>query len=176
MDYSFIVGFSKAKSWTKIGSTIIRQAEKREFSHAFILYKDPITEVNIVSQASHGYVNEMNYDIFKKENDIIKLYKIKCSEQQFLEILKFIKTHLGVKYSKFQIYMIAIKKLLRLNNIDDFNKTMEFICSEWTAYICKIAEIKVPCRLDTFTPSDMDRLLDDLDDNMNEKVELVWQN
>lgn len=174
MEPVFIVGFSRPKSNYKLMALIIRLVEKRDYNHAYIRYIDELTKEELISQASHGYVNEVNLNVFKDENLIIKEYKITSCESGFLDILKFNKQNLGKKYSYFQILMIGIKKIFRLNNIKDDNKSDKFICSEWAAYICKLAKIPVPENLDTFTPSDLDRLLETMDDCMEtNKVELL---
>jgi hypothetical protein len=161
---TFIVGFSRSVAWYKIGSTVIQEVEKRNFSHVYIRYTDCLTSEQIISQASHGFVNETNFEIFKKENIVVKEYQIECSEEQYMEMMKFIKKYLGAKYSKLQILMIGVKKLLHLKTVKDFDKTMEFICSEWGSRICKIVGFdEFPENLDTYTPSDMDKTMEYLD-------------
>lgn len=158
---NMIIGFSRANSCWAFGSQTIRISEKREFSHAYIRYMDPTTGIQIVAQASHGFVNEMNYDIFKKHNIICEEYELVCNPEQFVDVLKFIKTHLGVKYSKSQIILLAIKKIIKFE-INEYNKDKEFICSEFAARVCQIAKITVPTYLDYFTPSDLNTLIKDI--------------
>lgn len=160
----FKVGFSRSKHWYAIGSLLIQKAEARNFSHAYIEYVCPITNEVIISQASHGYVNEMNKDAFLINNIVVKEYELDCTSEQFINILKFIKKHLGTKYSKRQIIILSLKKLFHLN-INENNYDLEFICSEWGARICKIIGIQVPDNLDVFTPSDLDRLLTTIKEN-----------
>ena len=59
-----VVGFSKARNKYKIFSTLISLVEKRPYSHAYFKYTCPISNILMVSQASHGFVNEIAYNIF----------------------------------------------------------------------------------------------------------------
>lgn len=156
-----IIGFSRSNNCLAIGSQAIRISEKRNFSHAYIRYIDPTTQVQIVAQASHGFVNEMNYDIFKEHNIVCEEYELICNENEFVNVLTFIKTHLGTKYSKMQILLIAIKKIVKFE-INKYNKDKEFICSEFAARVCQIAKVRVPSYLDYFTPSDLNTLIKDI--------------
>lgn len=153
-----IVGFSRAKSAFKFGSTAIQLAEKRKFGHAYIRYHSEEKQTDIVAQASHGFVNEMNFDIFKDTNIVVKEYKLECSQATFDVIMKFIGSKLGTKYSQMQIILIAIKKVLRFE-VKQYNQDKYFICSEFAAIICHILGMDVPKELDYFTPSDLDTLL-----------------
>jgi hypothetical protein len=153
-----IVGFSRAKSIFKFGSTAIQLAEKRNFGHAYIRYFSEEKQSEIVAQASHGFVNEMNFDIFKDTNIVVKEYEIVCTPEQFKLVMKFIGSKLGVLYSQMQIILIAIKKVLRFE-VKEYNRDKYFICSEFAAIICSILGMDVPTELDYFTPSDLDTLL-----------------
>ena len=153
-----IIGFSRADSNLKLGSTAIQLAEKRNFGHAYIRYYSNEKQCDIVAQASHGFVNEMNFDIFKETNIVVKEYTLECNEEHFKKVLKFIGSKLGTKYSQMQIILIGIKKVLRFE-VKQYNKDKYFICSEFAAVICNILDIEVPEELDYFTPSDLDTLL-----------------
>lgn len=153
-----VVGFSKSRSPWKIGSKIIADVEARDFSHAYVKYNCILTDEVIISQASHGYVNEMNYDVFQVHNIVVHEYEIECQDSDFIEMLKFMRKNLGLPYSKMQIFFISLKKLFGFK-INVYNRDKEFICSEWAARICKILKITVPEELDYFTPSDLNELL-----------------
>lgn len=158
---SFFVGFSRAKSPWKIGSSIIREVEKRDFSHAYIKYIDPLTGITMVAQASHGSVNIVNYDIFLQQNIVVEEYEITCTLEQYKEILIFICKNAGKPYSTFQLVLIGIKKIFGIE-LNIRNKDAKYICSEWAATICKIAGVPVPEELDYQTPSDLNTLLKNL--------------
>ena len=158
---NIIIGFSRSNSCLAVGSQAIRISEKRDFSHAYIRYTDPTTGIQIVAQASHGFVNEINFDIFKSHNIVCEEYELVCNPEQFVDVLTFVKTHLGTKYSKAQIIFLAIKKIVKFE-IKEYNKDKEFICSEFAARVCQIAKVRVPTYLDYFTPSDLNTLIKDI--------------
>lgn len=153
-----VVGFSRSRSPWKIGSRIIASVESRNFSHAFIQYNCLLTNTAIVSQASHGFVNEMTLEIFELHNIITHKYTINCEDSEFIDMLKFIRSNLGIPYSMMQIVFIGLRKLFGIStNVN--NRDKAFICSEWAARICSILKITVPDNLDTFSPSDLNELL-----------------
>lgn len=157
----FEVGFSRAKSPWKIGSAVIQEVEKRNFSHAYIKFLDPYTQILMVAQASHGMVNVTNYEVFKQDNIIVEEYTINCSETDYKNIVTFIYNNTGKPYSKFQLILIGIKKIFKVEiNIRNMDK--EYICSEWAARICSIVKIETPLNLDYYTPSDLNTLLKNL--------------
>ena len=153
-----IIGFSKSKSPWKVGGQVIRLSEKRDFSHAYIRYECILSKIQTVAQASHGYVNEMNFDIFQEHNIVCEEYELQCTEEQFVEVITFIRKNLGVDYSKLQIFFLAVKKLLHFE-VKVYNKDKQFICSEFAARICQISGISVPGNLDYYTPSDLNTLI-----------------
>lgn len=157
----FYLGFSRSKSPWKVGSKVIQLTEKRDFSHSYIRYIDCLTEIDIVAQASHGYVNEMNFDIFKEHNIVVEEYLVMCTEEQYLDMIKFIRVNLGRDYSSLQIFFISVKKVLRFE-VNVYNKDKQFICSEFAARICGICGVTVPTYLDYFTPSDLNTLAKDV--------------
>lgn len=152
------IGFSKARSPWKIGSIVIREGERRDYSHVYIKYLDALTNVNIIAQASHGMVNEMELSIFESQNIKVKEYLLSTTEQQYIEILTFINNNLGKPYSKLQLVFIAIKKAIGME-VNIRNKDKAFICSELGARICQITNIKID-DVDYTTPSDLDKLLE----------------
>jgi hypothetical protein len=152
------VGFSKSKSIFKIGSTAIQIAEKRDYSHAYITYFSEEKQCHMVAQASHGFVNEVPLEHFIQSNIVIKEYELAITDAQFKLALTFIGSKLGSIYSKMQIFLIAIKKLLKFE-IKKYNADKYFICSEFAAIVCRILGIKVPDNLDYVTPSDLDTIL-----------------
>lgn len=154
----FSIGFSRSKSPWKIGSFVIRETEKREFSHSYIKYIDPLTNIVLISQASRGQVNITNYDIFLKDNIVVVEYEYEANEEQTKLIMEDIYSHIGKPYSMTQLVLIAIKKILHIE-INLRNKEDEFICSEWCAKIAKRLNISIPEELDYLTPSNLEMLV-----------------
>lgn len=165
---TIIMGFSKSKSPYKIGSLLIRLSEKRNFSHAYINYQ---TEgIEVVAQASHGYVNQISYTKFLEDNIVVEEYTIECSEPDLQKIKEFVIYNLGAKYSRLQIILIAIKKLLHIQ-IKENNKDTEFICSEFALRILDV--LGFPDQVvnkDYETPSDLQALVSSLAVLMPNKV------
>lgn len=156
-----IIGFSKAKSQFKIGSTVIQKVNCRNYSHCYVRYTCSVTKVTLIAQASHGFVNLVSEAIFLEQNIIVKEYAVDCTDIQHVEILTFIASNLGKPYSKLQLILIGIKKLLHIElNIHD--RDSSFICSEFAARVCSMTGIKVPSDLDYFDPSDLDKILQDV--------------
>lgn len=156
-----VIGFSRAKNPWALGSAIIRASEKRNFSHAFIMYEDPITKLTMISQASHGMVHDCFLDEFLKANIIVKKYEIECSNDQWLDFYTFNRKHQGVKYSMFQLIGLSIVKLFHIK-LWFKNGDREFICSEWAGRVCVILNKPMPENLDEITPSDLDKYLSNL--------------
>ena len=158
IENDIIIGFSRSISFWKIGSRVIQEVEKRNYSHVYIRYVDPSTGIVMIAQASHGMINEMSFAIFKQNNIIVKEYNLTATEKQFLDILIFIKQNLGKSYSMSQIFLIGIKKLFGFETTIN-NKDTAFICSELGARICIILGIILNNNIDYETPSDLDTLL-----------------
>lgn len=154
----FIIGFSRNRSPLKIGSKIIQEVEKRDFSHAYIRYIFPISGLWVVAQASHGYVNEVSWELFKQDNIVVEEYEITCTEQHYIDMITFIQSNKGKPYDKLAIICIAVKKLFHFE-LNVRNRDAGFICSEFSARICGIVGIEVPKELDYETPSDINTLI-----------------
>lgn len=150
--------FSRAKSEYAVFSKGIQLLEKRKYGHAFIRYTDTLTGVTMVAQASHGIVNEMNYDVFLTKNIMVKEYKLECNDVDFIKLMTFIKKNMGIPYGNSQILMILVKKLINFE-IESYNKEKYFICSEFAGFACSILNLQMPEHLDYVTPSDLDTLL-----------------
>lgn len=150
-----IIGFSKSRNPLKIGSQIIRSVEKRDFSHAYVKFTEPITSKVLIAQASHGYVNMTAPDIFEEHNIIVEEYEVSLSDEQFIEILKFVYENLGKDYSVFQLVLIGIKKILHIELTEYENRDEAYICSEFAARLLQLAGKEMPKDLDFVTPSDL---------------------
>lgn len=155
---NLIVGFSRAKSAWKIGSIAIQKADCRNYSHCYIRYNCKITKVELIAQASHGFVNLVSESIFLEQNIIVKEYSVDCTDSQYLEILTFIANNLGKPYSKLQLILIGIKKIFHVE-IKHYDRGASYICSEFASRLCSFAGIPVPTELDYVDPSDLDTIL-----------------
>lgn len=157
-----VIGFSRAKDSWKLGSKIIAESEKRDYSHAYIKIIDLVTEVPLVYQASLGMVNVYNYDLFLEQNVVVEEYVIRASQTQYKEILTFLHKNLGKPYSRTQVLMLSIKKLLRFE-VDYKNGDESFIYSELAArIILMVMPDENVNNLDYYTPSDLNKLVNEL--------------
>lgn len=172
---SFIIGFSRAKSPWKLGSKVIQIVEKRPFSHTYIQYQCPVSHYQMITQASHGFINEMNLDEFKIDNLIVKQYRLNCSKDEFLNIFNFNRKNLGKKYSRIQLFVIGFMKLIRSKKPIYVDGNDKDICSEWVAKLARFTGYLtgVPDILDTFTPSDLENLLSELAVKFPSKIEVI---
>jgi hypothetical protein len=155
------VGFSRSKKWYKIGSRIIAFALRRPYSHAYFRYKDPVTNLQMVSQASHGFINEITYHNFLKENVVVEEISYALNEQQFAELLNWCKSKQGNKYATDLIISIFIKKLIKKSlGISDGEE--KFICSEYVIRgllrVFRTLDVK-DYVLDELDPSDLNTIL-----------------
>lgn len=154
------VGFSRARDWWLIGSQLIKTSESRPYSHVFIRYTSQSTGMEIVAQASHGCINLMNYDRFLTVNTLVKEYSFEISEDEFKFMLNYIESNLGTTYSKVQIVLLGIKKLLGIE-VNIHNKDAAFICSEFIARILEVVGVLTQIDdADYLTPSDLDTILE----------------
>lgn len=157
----FVVGFSRAKSAWAIGSKSIQIAEKRPYSHTYVRYESKLTGVQIVAQASHGFVNEQNFEIFKQKNIVVKEREFEVDIEKFKLFRKFIDENLGKPYSRIQIIFLTIKKLFRIE-LDANNKDDAFICSEFIARVLEVIGVLNTSNEDSITPSDLEKLINKL--------------
>ena len=156
-----IVGFSKAKAWYKVMSDLIAFSEKRKYSHAYFKYTCPISGIEMVSQASKGFVNEITYVNFLRENVVIEEITLDLNLDETLNILKWCKSLQGNTYGMDQILSITIKKILgkslKVNNGDK-----KLICSEYIIRGIQQAKIyfgRDVINLDEVTPSDLNKII-----------------
>lgn len=158
------VGFSKAKAWYKVISAVIAFSEKRKYSHAYFRYTCPISEIEMVSQASKGFVNEITYANFLLENVVIEEIDLKLSAEETTKILKWCKSKQGNKYAGDQIFSISSLKIFN-KSLNVNNGDIKMICSEYV--IRGIQQVKIyfgrdVINIDEVTPSNLNTLLKDL--------------
>lgn len=158
MDYNITIAFSSTKNRFALFGRIIEAVEKRPFSHALVIYKDPILNADMVFQASHGLVNQCTLEHFLKKNDIQVSYNLTPTKEQFEIFYAFMIQMLGVKYGWLEILGIGLKKLLHLESpFKDGLVTV--ICSELCAQVCTILGLDMQEPIDSITPSDLNGLL-----------------
>lgn len=152
------VGFSKASSPWAIGSKIIQLGERTPFSHCYISYVHPVTQLPIITQASHGMLNQFSKELFLQHNCIVFEKNFSVTKEQYVAFLTYIQKNLGKKYGYSELVLIAIKKVLNVElNVHDGDNT--FICSEFAGKACEaLGLIKIKDQ-DYFTPKDLYNLI-----------------
>lgn len=168
MNYVYLQ-LSRARDPIYIGSSIIAESEKRNYSHASTMYLSPTTNREFVFQASHGKVNLQDNSDFLLNNILVKRYRFNPDDETMKKLLIFINANLGKPYSRVQIIILFFKKLLQVHKWPTFiynlikNGDKEEICSELDLRVFEILhpdfEICESLQVDQFTPSDLDTLL-----------------
>jgi len=155
---SLIIGFSRAKSLLEIGSIIIAAADKEPYSHCYIRINDASTGLDMIYQASKGYVNCLTYNNFCTANLPVKEYQMAISDSMYINTLTLLQNNLGVKYGFMQLVAMGIKLVFGVKINFKFTDN-EYICSQFAGVIAKYEGIKMPDDLKFQAPSDIDRLL-----------------
>lgn len=155
---TIVIGFSRARSVWAVGSKIIAKTEKRPYSHVYIRNSDLETGLEMVYQASHGYVNAITYSNFKLDNIVVKEYALVTDMNMYLDTLCFIKRRLGIPYSRMQLILIGIKKLLHFE-VNIRNGEHAEICSELGERVANHLGIKPTVDFDYVTPKEVDHML-----------------
>lgn len=150
---SVVFGFSRARDWWRIGSTIIMLTEKRAYSHCYVRFGSKIF------QASHGKVNLIDYDQFVQANIIAEEWEFDCESELYLKVLRHCNQSLGTPYGYVQLLCIAVKKLFHFA-LPVNNKESQEICSEFAARCAQMLGVEGPTNLDYCTPSDFQRLIE----------------
>lgn len=137
-----IIITSSPTKW-KIGAEIIKWYQGTNYSHVALIDND-----DLVYQASHGYVNVWNFDVFMESNDVISVYEIPDEAVD----MDYIKSHLGRKYGFDQILRIAFYVLTRIKLKSNGEK--RFICSELIGKALRLSWVD-----DYTTPEQIDEYL-----------------
>lgn len=138
-----IVATSTPIKWM-IGAEAIKLYQNTDFSHILIIDGD------LVYQASHGLVNCMYIENFLLDNKIIYKYEIPNN----LVDMIFVKKQLGKKYSKFQIIITPLLKLVKAKTKGNGNQ--KFICSEFVGKALMldwVDDITTPKQIDNYLKS-----------------------
>lgn len=152
------VGFSKAASKWAIGSKLIQLGENTPFSHCYIEYIHPITQLPIITQASHGLLNQFSKKIFLENNTIVYSKSYTVTKDQYVSLLTYIHTNLGKKYGYAELLWIGVRMVLGLKlKIHDGDKT--FICSEFAGRACEALGLIKLADQDYTTPKDLYQLI-----------------
>ena len=153
-----IIGLSTPKDF-KVGSALIRLAEKTDYSHVFIrMGHSPYSKLAFdkVFQASHGDVNAIKYDNFADSNKILKEYELEVSDDNYFDIANYLWEQLGKKYGFMQL--LGIYTGFKLGN----NGESKFICTELAAMVLEATGVTIDIDKDYLGLNEIKIILDDI--------------
>lgn len=102
------VGFSSPKAW-KIGAEAIQMWMHKPYSHVFVCWKsDKISRV-LVYHAAHGSVHFNSIARLQEDNEIVALYKLSISDDQYTALLQKCIDLAGVDYGYVELLKILVK-------------------------------------------------------------------
>lgn len=138
---------------------LIKWVEARSYDHAYIRFPEPVDNEYMIFQASKEMVNLYNKDIFSSINESIKEYTIECTDEQYLELWKYIKKNLGVPYSLKEDFGILLMKIFKYKENPFSQGGSAQFCSELAARVCEILGIDVSDNPDNIDPTLLDSIL-----------------
>lgn len=152
------IGFSKPNKF-KPFAWLIQKVENRDYDHVYIRLIEPITNSDIIFQASSTMVNLYNPYLFFNNNVTIKEYEIDITVCQYKVLWIYIVKNLGIPYSLIEDFGILLMKIFNLKN-QPFNRgqSAEF-CSKLGANVCNILNISMPENVSNIDPTLLDQIL-----------------
>lgn len=123
-----IIGCSKNNL---IGSKLIRWWIGTEYSHVYAVWNLSQQDRDILYQASHGDVNLISYDNFKRKNVVVKEFELQFSDEQFRKFSTKCIDLAGQPYSKLQLLQIFLSDISKSRL--SFRDQRGYICSELMA-------------------------------------------
>lgn len=161
-----VIGFSRRKSPFSILSKIIMLIEKRAYSHAYIRLQEPVTAEDLIFQASVSMVNFFYHEQFKQHNIIVEEYEIAINSSLYYQIWAYAIRKMGSDYGYLELLTIFAGKLFKIRSWF-INGDKTNICSELAARICAMCGIRLGQEPDTVTPSDLNKIINQVLNNSN---------
>ena len=124
-----IVGFSTARKTWKPLASLIRFWWGTKYSHVYLSWETPWGFREIL-EASGSAVRMREYEIWKKENKIIKEYEIEITRGEFAQVMIQLRSQTGKPYSWGQIIGLVIAELFKLKKNPIQDGPSGWICSE----------------------------------------------
>lgn len=149
---SVIFGFSKPVNFNLL-SAAIEAVEKRPFSHCYVRFKEPVSQKDVVFQASGLVVNMCLFETFRTEHIPVEEFELPVTDSEFAALWNEVLSELGVSYSVLQLIYILINKLVRTKTGDAPGE----ICSKLAAQVSTILGLPVSGDLSYETPSDFEK-------------------
>lgn len=128
------VGFSSPKTW-KIGSATIKAWIKKPYSHVFVAWKSDQFSRVLVYHAAHGKVHFLSMDRLLADNQMIKMYKLDITEEQYVHLVTKCIDLAGEDYGYAELFKIVLKDLCDSVRIQCkmIENDRGYICSELLA-------------------------------------------
>lgn len=148
-----------SKKKKSLKSWLIQWRMGVNYSHACVITKDEQYDLYDVYQASYGQVHEVGLDVFKEENNLVKVFYLEMTEEQHHRGMMWLKKQRGRKYSFWGLIACTFQVLRKLKIGRDGDK--EFICSEYAfRYLEVCFDVQLSKKADDYiTPSDLENLL-----------------
>ncbi len=129
-----LIGFSRPKSW-KIGAELIKWWIRKPYSHVFVCWKSERFSQVLVYHAAHGSVHFLSMDRLRKENDVVGLYQLDITEEQYTALVSKCIALAGENYGYVKLLKIAVKDVCDLLSIQCkmIENDRGYICSELLA-------------------------------------------
>jgi hypothetical protein len=124
-------------NYFKVTSWITKLRLGRKYCHACVISQDNESGLYDVSQAAHGMVHEMDLDIFKEKNNLVKVYTLTMNDVQFSRGRTWMKKQRGKGYSILGCIASTFRILRKLGLGRDGDR--EFICSEFAFRYLEVA-------------------------------------
>jgi hypothetical protein len=105
------IGESRPKKW-KVGAQLIKLVEGTDHTHSFVSWRDPGLNIRKVAEARGGGGRIVINTQFKAENEVVRIFQYKISEEKAKELEIWIWKNMGPYGYK---HMIGLG-LMRLEN------------------------------------------------------------
>lgn len=133
-------------------SWLIKKFLGTSYSHASISFYDDCIDRQLVYEASHGEVHQIEFMNWQETNEIIYSFPLNKTDEEFNDLYRFCVDNCNKPYGSFTLLGILIKEKLGFGKIgEDGNK--KFICSELVAKALKLSDN------DYTTPKDLENLI-----------------
>lgn len=131
---TILIGFSKPKAW-KIGAELIKWWIQKPYSHVFVCWKSERFSRVLLYHAAHGSVHFLSLERFKESNEIVKLYEILLTEEQYKGLIQKCIDLSGIDYGYAELIKILVKDTCDLLGFQCkmVENSRGYICSELLA-------------------------------------------
>jgi hypothetical protein len=125
------VGESKPKKF-KLFSALIKFVEQTDHTHSFVSWKDHRNGVRVVAEAKGGDCRIVTNNTFKDENEVVRIFQYKITEEQLIKFEQYVWTQMGRPYGFKHIFGLFLMRIgiTKKNRFKDGDYSQ--ICAELT--------------------------------------------